>query len=255
MLEILEMLGIDFVAIAGVCCGTRAQIVGKLKEADRQGLQLISVLKNFEPKQVLVYCPTCLYTIKKELTKIIDLPFQVKSVLNVIAENLDKLSFTHSINKKVAFHDPCKLGRMYGEYEAPRMILRAIPGVKLIEMSHSKEYSNCCGGTAWRYNPDYARHLRKIAMDDAKESGIDMLATACLICYNRFCNGAQKYPYQLIDLLELVGKALGIKYEDKLEKYINYHDPERVIRETKEYIDVSPYSVEQMHQVLPHLLP
>jgi len=55
MLDILEMLGIDFVAIVGVCCGTRAQIVGKLKEADLQGLQLISVLKNLEPKQVLVY--------------------------------------------------------------------------------------------------------------------------------------------------------------------------------------------------------
>jgi Fe-S oxidoreductase len=60
----------------------------KLKEADRQDLQLISVLKNLEPKQVLVYCPACLYTIKKELTKIIDIPFQVIDLLELVGEAL-----------------------------------------------------------------------------------------------------------------------------------------------------------------------
>ena len=144
---------------------------------------------------------------------------------------------------------------MYGEYEAPRKILKSIPGVELVEMSNSRENSNCCGGTAWRYNPEYAKLLRKIAMDCAKESEIDILATACLICYNRFCDGVQGYPYKVIDLVEMVGEALGIEYENRLKKYISYHDPERVISETKDYIDASPYSFEQVRQILPHLLP
>jgi len=255
MLDILDMLGIDYVAIAGICCGTRAQIVGKLQEADSQGLKLISVLKDyFEPKEVIVYCPTCLYTIGKELRKITGLPFSVKSVLNTIAENVDKLSFRQPIEKKVAFHDPCKLGRMYGEYEAPRTILRAIPGVTLLEMLHHKKESNCCGGTAWRYNPEYANQLRNVVYAEATEAGIDILATACLICYNRFVVGAKGYSFQIMDLLELLGKSLGIQYEDNFEKYMNYHDPECVIKETEENIAASPYSVYEMRQVLQHLL-
>ena len=43
---------------------------------------------------------------------------------------------------KVTYHDSCHLRRGLGVVTAPRTLLRAIPGVELVEM---KESDRCCG--------------------------------------------------------------------------------------------------------------
>jgi Fe-S oxidoreductase len=255
LLDILERIGFKFETIAGICCGTRHEIIGKLQEAQSQGLHLISALSKYKPKEVWVYCPTCLYTIKAEIAKSHEVPFKIRSVYDVLADNIDKLDFKNSMSKKVAFHDPCKLGRMSGEYEPARKVLKSIPGLEFVELADSKQESNCCGGTAWRYNPEQASLLRQKAMRCAEEAGIDILATACLICYNRFSAKASEYSYRVCETAEIVGEALGIRYADKLKEYMGYHDFELVINQTKEYIEASRYSVEEMRAILPHLLP
>jgi heterodisulfide reductase subunit D len=256
-LDVLKRLNINFITIGGgrICCGARAQAIGKLHEADKQGLKLISTLARYKPKEVLVICPACTYMIKKEIPKIIDIPFKVRHVFELMAEGLGQLHFTQAVNKTVAYHDPCKLSKMCGDYRSARELLKAIPGVKLIEMLHDKEKSNCCGGTSWRFNPNYARILRKTIMDKVKNAKVDVLATACLVCYISFCDVIGEYPYEIYDVMEVVGEGLGIKYENKLLKYRRYHNPDRVVEETKDYIKASTYSINEMRELLPTLIP
>ena len=45
----------------------------------------------------------------------------------------------------VTFHDSCHMGRAQGIYEPPRDMLKAIPGVELVEMEHNREEGLCCG--------------------------------------------------------------------------------------------------------------
>ena len=58
------------------------------------------------------------------------------------------IRFTKEVPMTVTWHDPCHIGRHCGIYEEPRNILRAIPGVRLVEMERIKDQAWCCGAGA-----------------------------------------------------------------------------------------------------------
>ncbi len=83
-----------------------------------------------------------------------------------------------------AYHDPCYLGRHNRIYDAPREVLDAIPGLKRVEMSRSKDRSFCCGGggLALFYEPKEEERMgvRRVRM--AAEAGANVVVTACPFC-------------------------------------------------------------------------
>ena len=83
--------------------------------------------------------------------------------------------------RRIAYHDPCHLAHAQGVREAPRALLRAIPGVTLVPM----EDEDLCCGSAGHYNimrPAMAARLvaRKAAAIGA--SGAEQVATANAGC-------------------------------------------------------------------------
>lgn len=97
-----------------------------------------------------------------------------------------------SLNVKVTFHDPCYLGRHNGEYDSPRDLLKAIPGVELIEMGRCRENGYCCGGGGGgMWTDSFSRDYTKMRLSDrrvleAVETGADVLAVCCPFEVSRF---------------------------------------------------------------------
>jgi Fe-S oxidoreductase len=117
---------------------------------------------------------------------------------------------------KVTFHDPCYLGRHNEEYEAPRKILHAIPGVDLIEMDQSRENAFCCGGGGGNFFTDILgggeESPSRIRAREAYATGARIIGVACPQCAKMLDDAVKLEELQeemeVLDVAEIVTRAL-----------------------------------------------
>jgi glycolate dehydrogenase iron-sulfur subunit len=86
-----------------------------------------------------------------------------------------------TLGMRVTYHDACHLAHGQGVREAPRQLLRQIPGLELVELTES---DTCCG-SAGSYNltePVMAQRL-----GDRKAANIRATAAACVAAANPGC--------------------------------------------------------------------
>ena len=113
------------------------------------------------------------------------------------------------LNAKVTYHDSCHLGRGCGIYEAPRDILRAIPGVEVVEMKRNQRWAWCCGGGGGvpEADPDLARWSATDRLREAKETGAELVLTSSALCQRSF-KALEQPALPTQDLIEFVGQAV-----------------------------------------------
>jgi glycolate oxidase iron-sulfur subunit len=89
----------------------------------------------------------------------------------------------HPLPMTVTYHEPCHLAHGQRVREAPRTLLRAIPGLRLVELPES----DLCCGSAGVYNivePEIARRLLERKLDRIAETGATVVASGnpgCLL--------------------------------------------------------------------------
>lgn len=172
------------------CCGSIAMRIGDYTTVQEEVKHNIELFKNMGAKVVFSPCAGCYRTLKKDYPDIIgeELPFEVKHITEIIIEMItnDEIPFKTSEEgkDKVTYHDPCHLGRHMNLYEIPREVIRSIPGVELIEMKRNRKNAWCCGagGGVKSQFPDLALDIAKERVDEAIESGAEILITSCPFC-------------------------------------------------------------------------
>jgi len=108
------------------------------------------------------------------------------------------------------YHDPCYLGRHNGVYDDPREVLDAIPGLKRVEMSRSRDRSFCCGGGGLMlfFEPKEDQRMGQVRVKMAAEAGANVIVTACPFCLVNIEDGIKVAGLEgkmtAIDLAELV---------------------------------------------------
>jgi Fe-S oxidoreductase len=119
--------------------------------------------------------------------------FEVISYPQLLEELIKKgkLKPTKAVKARVTYSDACFLGRYNKIYEEPRNVLKAIPGVELVEMKRNKEISYCCGGGAGNFYTGIvdriggANRPDRFRVREARDSGANILAVSCPGCLMR----------------------------------------------------------------------
>lgn len=187
-INILEALNVDYGVLGKdeKCCGSVLLRMGD-PEYKRLFKENIDQFNSLGIDTLISSCSGCFKTIMQDYPKIEKMDFEVLHTVEYLARLLKsgELKFTHPVNRDITFHDPCHLGRATGGFDAPRMIIEAIPGLNLIEMPRNREYSRCCGagGGLKAGFPDIQGRMAQRRVKEAEETGATELVSCCPFCY------------------------------------------------------------------------
>ena len=146
--NLLKQAGVKF-AILGpeeMCNGDPARRAGNEYLFEMMARQNVEILNGYHVKKIVAACPHCFNTLKNEYPDF-DGKYDVIHHTELLAQLIraGRLRPQNAPGGRVVYHDACYLGRHNDIYHAPRDILRAIPGLQLVEAEQSRDRGMCCG--------------------------------------------------------------------------------------------------------------
>lgn len=241
--ELLQRAGVDFGILADEPeSGIESYWVGQRQLFSEQAQGAVDALDNAGAKTIITLCGEDFGMLRSKYPKYCRTPrakvlHASEFLLSLIQKK--KLRLTQPIQQSVTYHDPCYLGRQsepptewHGEerqtqgvmtyftpskpinygtggvFDAPRQVLRAIPGLRFAEMHRIREYAYCCGGGGGvpAAHPNVARSAALQRIDEARDVGAETLVTACQHCRQNL----DRTSTPIVDLVDLVYTAAGL---------------------------------------------
>jgi len=215
-LKILNFLGIQPQVLDNErCCGHDLLWTGDMENFKRLAEHNLKLIKESGVKKIVTSCPECLTTLKSDYPEIFGKQnYEVFHISEVIAEALSNNKVKlKKLDKKVTYQDPCRLGRFCGVFDAPREVINAC-GSELVEMPRNRKNATCCGTSSWVNCDAYSRMIQANRLKEAKNSGAEVLVTACPKCQIHFSctQNAENYPEEdrikIVDLTTLFAEAM-----------------------------------------------
>jgi Fe-S oxidoreductase len=219
--RIYHRVGLDF-AILGIeeqSDGDSQRLAGEKGLFEMLAEKNLKAFSQYEFGEIVVTGPHALNAILNEYPKVDpDGKYPVRHYTQVLAQYIDKMEFKKELPARVTFHDPCYLGRHNNEYEAPRDLLRAIPGIEVVEMGRCRENGYCCGGGGGGQWIDLSVEFKSERLSDrrvreAVDAGAQILAVSCPYEVSRFEDGVKSTGNEgnliVRDIAELLDWAMG----------------------------------------------
>jgi Fe-S oxidoreductase len=225
--ELFIEAGLSF-AILGPeeqCTGDPARRAGNEYLFQMYAEANIEILNNYgmDKKKIITICPHCFNTLKNEYPDFGG-KYEVVNYVEVLSDLLrrGKLKPSARVDQRVAYHDSCYLGRHNDIYEAPRQVLRAIPGLTLLEAAEHHDRGMCCGAGG-------AQMFKEEEQGDERVSNrrtMQLLATSpqavgsnCPFCMRMLTDGladAEREEVKPLDIAELLhASVIGAKKQEE----------------------------------------
>lgn len=220
-LKLLIYYGVE-VSILGIeesCTGDPAKRAGNDFLFQMQAINNIKILNYYNVKKIVTTCPHCLNTIKNEYFELGGNyeVFHHTEFLKNLLKNEEKLKMKDEFlnNKKITFHDPCYLGRINNQYNAPRTLIKKLTtkdNFKFIEMKRCKSKALCCGAGGSQFFKEPEQGAREINIERIEEA--DSISTNLIVTGCPFCN------MMLNDGIKITNKENKILVKDIVELII-----------------------------------
>lgn len=191
------------------CCGYPLLMAGDVQGFKEHAEVMMHMLEEYPV--IVSGAPACLFTLQ-QLYPAHGFPLKPRfvSVVEFLDSCISQKNFhvRKGVPTRVAYHDPCYLGRYMGVYESPRRILTTVSGEVPREFRRCREHSHCSGGGGLLpvSCPETAKKMAINRLNEFKETGASVLVTACPTCEHRFRKYGQRV--QVKNMVEFLNNAI-----------------------------------------------
>ncbi len=213
--KILTKLEINF-AILGqeeVCTGDPARRAGNEFIFQMLANQNIQTLNGYGVKKIVATCPHCFNTLKNEYPILgghYDVIHHTQYLDELIKGGKLKIQGGAFNGRKITYHDSCYMGRVNGEYEAPRALIEALDA-DLVEMKRSRKNGLCCGAGGAQMFKEDEPGSKRISTERAEEiiaTDTQIVTLNCPFCNTMIHDGLKSKEKQddvmVYDISEMI---------------------------------------------------
>ncbi|TMK07958.1 MAG: (Fe-S)-binding protein [Alphaproteobacteria bacterium] len=238
-LDIMDAIGVTYQVLGGPshCCGIVQMRTGDVATSGRFAESTMDKLARSKSGQVVSWCPSCHVQFTETTLPTIEKtrgarPFEMTPFMLFLRGNLDRLRpfLRRRVDMRVALH---RHPGIKGVVEAAEDILRAVPGVELIDL---KQPAVGLMSNYFRALPAYRRELQKNELDAAERAGIDALVAVYHADHRELCAHERDYPFRIVNMLEIVGDSMGLHHDDHFKRLKMLQDVDAIAADCQDLI-------------------
>jgi heterodisulfide reductase subunit D len=238
-LDIMDALGVTYQVMGGPshCCGVVQLRTGDIEMSGRMGSSTIEKLSHSKTGEVISWCPSCYVQFTELTLPTIERqggsrPFEMTPFMRFLDGRLAQLKphLRRRVEMRVALHQHPGLA---GVMEAAAEILKAIPGVELVDLKQP-----AVGLQSFNVSvlPAFKRELQLNELQAARDAGVDALVAVYHSDHRELCAHERDWPFRIINLLEVVGESMGLHRHDRYKELKIMQDADQIVAECGDLI-------------------
>jgi Fe-S oxidoreductase len=246
-LDIMDALGISYEVMGGPshCCGIVQMRTGDVATSGRMAENTLDKLSQSKTGQVLSWCPSCHVQFTETTLPTIEKtrgakPFEMTPFTLFLRKNLDRLRpmLRERVPMRIALH---KHPGIAGVVEAAEDILRAVPGVALVDL-----HQPAVGLMAnyLRALPGFRRELQHNELMAAEAAGVDALVAVYHADHRELCAHERDWPFRIMNMYEIVGASMGLHHDDHFKRLKIMQDADAILADCQDLVRAHGLDVE-----------
>ena len=238
-LDIMDALGVTYQVMGGPthCCGISQLRTGDVEMSGRMGSNSIEKMSHSKSGQVISWCPSCYVQFTETTLPTIERqrgsrPFEITPFLRFLHERLAQLTpfLLRQVKMRIALH---RHPGVAGVMEAAVEILRAVPGVELVDL---KQPAVGLQSVNVGVLPAFKRELQRTELQAASDAGVDALVAVYHSDHRELCAHERDWPFRIINVLEVVGESMGLHRDDRYKQLKLMQDADQIAAECHDLI-------------------
>ena len=246
-LDIMDALGITYDVMGGPthCCGVVPMRTGDVATSGRVAENTLDKLAQSKTGQVLSLCPSCHVQFTETTLPAIERtrgakPFEMTPFTMFLRKHLDHLKpmLRERVPMRIALH---RHPGIHGVVQAAEDILRAVPGVELVDL-----HQPAVGLMAnyFRALPAYRAELQRSELEAAERAGVDALVAVYHADHRELCAHERDWPFRIMNMYEIVGASMGLHHDDHFKRLKILQDADAILADCKDLVSKHGLDVE-----------